>query len=287
MSHIIDLSTSNVKLLKIIVNLIASIATDKKAELEFFKIDGKKELRIYTVDSTQTTIISLKLDKKFFTRFKLIKEIIDNGFKFGINFGDLTTFMKTISNNSLLSIYIEEETYQYIIFESTNGNYTSRCKLRAVNGIIDLNKSLNPNIMIGFKMKSDLFQSICASYNDISSTINISLNGRVFKMSCNGSMNSMYLENIFKEDDNFKIIDIKTDGKIEFNQTYSLEQIIKLNKCSKLCDSVNILICSQNLIYLRYPINTNTIIGELIIGLCPKVNDDIDGMYHDQEIDMI
>jgi proliferating cell nuclear antigen len=268
MSKIVDIRTVQAVPFKTMAEALKEILVD--INIEF----NETGLKIMEIDATQSVLVHLKLDANQFQVYKCSKRII-----IGVSIINLFKLIKTITNNDILQLYIEEndENVLNICIENSEKKYFTKYQLNLLE--IDYNEYECPSKKFESQiiLPSQCLQKICRDMGNLSDIVEVQVinNSLVFK--CEGDFAKQ--ETIFKEGDNISNGDGEKQGDniiFKDNETdtpdiiqgyYSLKHLISFTKCTNLCQSLEIYINNNYPLIIVYDIGN---MGKLTLCLSPK-----------------
>lgn len=236
--------------IKTLAESLKDVLTDANMKL------SSKGIEILTVNQP-SAIVHLKLLEGCFETFYCSHDFI-----IGLNIKSLYTFLKTISNNDVVTLSVEKADTTRLVIEIENHEKkikdTSRLRLLDIDDDeyhidgIDFDRII--------KMPSTDFQKICKELNNISDTIKIEIDGETFKMSVDGEIGEK--EVIIRENADVKMGDdeigeeiaVNRNTDINVSETYALKYLLSFVKSSNLCPTVQILIKEKYPLVLIYSV---------------------------------
>lgn len=265
----------------------------KKSKLEpDDKLDNGGIIKIMATDDHKTLLIRVKLEAKEFLRFN----IKPAEYSAGIDLMQLYKYFKTIKDG-ILTIYIDDENEQYIVFEVYNDEQksTNEFKLKLMD--ID-NKiySIPPaNFVMTVTINCAEFHKLCRDMHQLSEFIEITCTNKKISFSCQGdsASNTKTFENCNNKDADkgVKIRCAKNneDSKPEIVRAiFELKYLVMFNKCTNLCNEIQLFLRNEYPLFIQYSIAT---LGTMLIGLVPvdeknflKNTNENDKFYNDTEI---
>ena len=282
MSKIVDIRTVQAVPFKTMAEALKEILVD--INIEF----SESGLKIMEIDATQSVLVHLKLDANQFQVYKCSKRII-----IGVSIINLFKLIKTITNNDILQLYIEEndENVLNICIENSEKKYYTKYQLNLLE--IDYNEYECPSKKFECQiiLPSQCLQKICRDMGNLSDIVEVQVinNSLVFK--CEGDFAKQ--ETIFKETEKItneneqsseqsseqsnKQSSKQSNDNIIFKENkntpdiiqgyYSLKHLISFTKCTNLCQSLEIYINNNYPLIIVYDIGN---MGKLTLCLSPK-----------------
>lgn len=262
MSKLVDIRTVQAVPFKTMIEALKEILVDINIE---FSEEG---IKIMDIDATQSVLVHLQLDAEKFQVYKCSKRMI-----IGVSIINLFKLIKTITNNDILQLYIEEndENVLNICIENSEKKYSTKYQLNLLE--IDYNEYECPNKKFECQiiLPSQCLQKICRDMGNLSDIVEVQIinNSLVFK--CNGDFAKQ--ETVFKETGS----DTSSEDNIIFKESkdkpdiiqgyYSLKHLISFTKCTNLCQSLEIYINNNYPLIIVYEIGN---MGKLTLCLSPK-----------------
>ena len=267
MSKIVDIRTVQAVPFKTMAEALKEILVDINIE---FTETG---LKIMEIDATQSVLVHLVLEASQFQIYTCTKRII-----VGVSIINLFKLIKTITNNDILQLYIEEndENILNICIENSEKKYCTKYQLNLLE--IDYNEYECPSKKFECQiiLPSQCLQKICRDMGNLSDIVEVQVinNSLVFK--CEGDFAKQ--ETVFKETENITNKEgIPTGDNIIFKENenapdiiqgyYSLKHLISFTKCTNLCQSLEIYINNNYPLIIVYDIGN---MGKLTLCLSPK-----------------
>jgi proliferating cell nuclear antigen len=234
------------------------------------KTEAGGVIKIMATDDHKTLLIRVKLDAKPFLRFY----VKPAEYCAGIDLMQLYKYFKTIKEG-ILTIYIDDENEQYIVFEVYNDEQksTNEFKLKLMD--ID-NKVYNippANFVMTVTINCSEFHKLCRDMHQISEFIEITCTNKKISFGCQGdsASNTKTFENCNNKDSEkgVKIRCAKTndDSKPEIVRAiFELKYLVMFNKCTNLCTEIQLFLRNEYPLFIQYSIAT---LGTMVIGLVP------------------
>ena len=193
MSKIVNIRTVQAVPFKTMAEALKEILVD--INIEF----NETGLKIMEIDATQSVLVHLKLDASQFQVYECSKRII-----IGVSIINLFKLIKTITNNDILQLYIEEndENVLNICIENSEKKYFTKYQLNLLE--IDYNQYECPSKKFESQiiLPSQCLQKICRDMGNLSEIVEVQVinNSLIFK--CEGDFAKQ--ETIFRE--NFELM---------------------------------------------------------------------------------
>lgn len=269
---------------------------ESKEDVPDLKKDGEIEkkkpaggIKILTVNENKTLILYVKLLSQNFLEYNCKYEIYD----IGIDLVQVYNYLRNIDKDGVLNGYIEESDTQRIVFQVVNTEKGSESKYRLK--LMDINKKEYdippPKFDMMVHMKTEEFHKMCRDMASIGAYMAITCSDKKIEFACKGNVSD--LTKTYINGDNVKIMG-STDkkdkkGEVIVREVYELRNLQLFNKCTNLCDNIQILLKNKYPLFIRYTVAS---LGDMTVGLVP-VNelaltkntsyDDGDDKYYEDE----
>lgn len=223
-------------------------------------------IRILSMDPMHTTLVDMNLSKDTFEVFHCLqKQTI------GINMVNFFKLIKTVSNNDILTLFIEKNDMNHLGIHIENEQKKSKTTFKL--NLLDLSSNVS-SVPVQFKpsitMKSTDFQKICRDMYTISDEIEMKCVAGQFILTCKGDFAQQ--ETILGEsstcdmtiattvDENGQEVDI-----VQGN--FSLKYLTLFTKCTNLCQTIQIYFKNDYPLIVCYQVGS---LGEIKLCLAPK-----------------
>lgn len=227
----------------------------------------KGGMKILTLNEQKTLILHAKLHSDRFLKFDCKYEL----FNLGINLVEVHSFMRNIDRDGVLSMYIDEDNKQRIIFQVLNSEkgVDSKYKLK----LMDINKKQYnippPDFDMHVTMSCEEFHKMCREMNNLGSYLAITCSSNKIEFACKG--NSSECEKTYVNGGSVSIRVSKRDDKKNnepkiVREVYELKNINLFNKCVNLCDTVELRLRNKYPLFITYTVGC---LGEMTVGLTP------------------
>lgn len=267
MPNVFELKTVQTSVFKTLIEALKEILTD--ANIEFHPgesgadDDNKRgSIKIIAMDPTQTVLVHLKLEGKYFEYYNCSRRTI-----IGISMLNFYKLIKTMTNNDTLTLFLTESDPNKLCIriENSDKNSVTNFKLNLMDLPQDRVNIPPQQFDSVITMPSVDFQKICRDMSNLSETIEIQNVGSRLVFSCVGDFADQ--ETILTE-----------NGGIQFNNGndsdevlqgyYNLKNLVLFTKCTALCTSVQILIKNSFPLIIQYKVGS---LGSLKLALAPKI----------------
>ena len=247
---ILELKTIQASAFRILIEALKEFLTD--VNIEFTKheiIDDNHTggLNIIALNNSSSILVHLKLDAEKFDSYTCANDKIN----IGINMTYLYKLIKTINNNDILTLFLDDNDINKlgIKIENSNKNYMSTYKLN----LMDLDKNIYNIPPTEFNtiitMATGEFHKICKDLSMIADTVEIKSYQKKLIFTAKGEIASNQV--ICGETSNgLKIIQKNNDDIIQ--GVYDLKNLILFTKCTNLCTNVEIYMKNDYPIVIKY-----------------------------------
>lgn len=245
-NYILEIKTMQATTFKQVIDALKEILMDVNLEFD------DKGMKIVALDNTHVVLVHLKLDAEKFEKYKCDKKLY-----VGINMLKLHMLIKTISNNDVLTIFIEKDDPNRlgIRIENLDKNLKTTFKL----SMLDINV-LNINIPpVDFQtiitMPSVDFQKIIRDMHNLADYIEIRSVGNTLSFNCNGDFCTQDTMLTTEKNTSIHINKPANENIHEIIQgIYSLKYLATFTKCTNLSNIVEIYIRNTYPLILQYSV---------------------------------
>ena len=239
-------------------------------EKEEKKEENRGEIKILTADPNQVMITFIVLKGSAFEKFVVHPE----KYSVGLNLDELFKYIKNVDKEGTMTIQIDSDDTQHIIFDVKSENATSQesiCELRVLNLSSKKDRRIEANVSMAVRINCQAFHKACKDLMQFSQFVEITCDPSQLAITCKGDLSNH--KRIFKADGSQNGIIIKT-VKREDNDTpniirlvFDLKYINSMYKCASLCEDMEIYLNTDSVMFLKYGIK---IIGEMLVGISPS-----------------
>lgn len=249
-NNLLEIKTVQASTFKQVIDALKEILMDVNLEFD------ETGMKIVALDNTHVVLVHLKLDADKFEMFFCEKKIY-----VGINMLKLHLLIKTISNNDVLTLFVDRNDSNRlgIHIENQDKNMRTTYKLSMLD-INVLNISIPPaDFQTVITMPSVDFQKIIRDMHNLADYIEIRSVGNQLTFSCKGDFCSQ--ETIIGGDKNPGVVITKmgsssTDGKEIIQGVYSLKYLSTFTKCTNMSTNVEIFFKNQYPLILSYLVSS-------------------------------
>ena len=241
-----------------LIEALKEILTDANIEID------SSGIKIIAIDTSHTVLVHLKLDASNFEVFHCKEKK-----QLGINMINFYKFIKIISNNDTLSLYVSKNDYNNLGIKIENGDKNSLTKFNLkLLDIVDEQIQI-PSLEFEsvITMSSSEFQKLCRDMNNIGELIEITSIDNILKFKVDGDIGTA--EHLLGQDvkNNLTINNNSSNNIIQ--GVYNLKNLVMFTKCTNLCNQIKIFIKNDYPLIIIYNVAS---LGEIKLCLAP-IND--------------
>jgi proliferating cell nuclear antigen len=241
----LEIKTVQATTFKQVIDALKEILMDVNFEFD------ETGLKIVALDTTHIVLVHLKLDAERFETYYCEKKMY-----MGINMLKLHMLIKTISNNDVLTLFVEKSDCNHlgIRVENQEKNLRTTYKL-AMLDIDVLNMNIPPaDFKTSITMPSIDLQKIIRDMHNLSDMIEVRNVGNQLTFSCKGDFCTQDTQ-LGTEKNNSISITKNVDNDHEIIQgVYSLKYLSTFTKCTNLSNVVEIYIKNTYPLILCYQV---------------------------------
>jgi hypothetical protein len=248
------------------------------------KEENRGEIKILTADPNQVMITFIVLKGSAFKKFN----VLPDKYSVGLNLDELYKYIKNVDKEGTMSIHIDSDDTQHIIFEvqSDNSTQESICELRVLNLSNKKDRRIEANVAMAVRINCQAFHKACKDLLQFSQFVEITCDPTQFVITCKGDLSNQC--RIFKANGTQNGVIIKTikrdddDAPNIIRLIFDLKYINSMYKCYSLCEDMEIYLNTDSVMFLKYGIK---LMGELVVGIAPsgKNKDKVDNYDENDE----
>jgi proliferating cell nuclear antigen len=244
-SNILEIQTVQASTFKQIIDALKEILMDVNLEFD------ETGMKIVALDNTHVVLVHLKLDAEKFEKYHCEKKTY-----VGINMLKLHLLIKTISNNDVLTLFVEHNDPNHlgIQIDNQDKNIHTMYKL-AMLDINVLNISIPPaDFQTVITMPSVDFQKIIRDMHNLADFIEIRNVGNQLTFSCKGDFCTQ--ETMIGSDKNpgIQITKNASNDHEIIQGVFSLKYLTTFTKCTNLSNIVELYIKNTYPLVLSYQV---------------------------------
>lgn len=239
---------------------------EKKKTSDTEKKQSIGGIKILELDEHQTLLIYVKLNASQFVDFYVKYP----EYSVGLDLVELHKFLKTIDKDSILTMYVDKDDEQNMVFQTKNDVKPSTGKYKQkLMDLDDVNKKLpkQTNFEILVTMDTTDFHKLCREMHQFSDYVEITCTSKELKFTCQGDTNS-FVKTFDNSDKSVRIICLNTNTKkpVIVQAIYELRYLVTFGKCVNLCAEMQLYLRNDYPIFIHYTVAT---LGKMLIGLTP------------------
>lgn len=237
--YIVELKTVQSSAIRILIEVLKDVLNDITLTFD------ESGLHITAIDGSHIAVINLVLYGENFEHY-VCKQKID----VGLCITSLYKLVRTVTNNDVFSIYIEEDNTDHLIIQIENSDKNSMTKFKLK--LLDLdNKTINiPKVDMEciLTMPSNDFQRLCRDMMNISDFVKLTTQDDKIIFSCDGDFASQETE--IKEATHGLVFNTKCETTIEGK--FSLKYLNMFTKSTNLCNTIELNLKKNFPLILKY-----------------------------------
>lgn len=243
--YILEIKTVQASVFKQVVDALKEILMDVNLEFD------ETGMKVVALDTTHIVLVHLKLDADRFETYHCEKKLY-----VGINMMKLHMLIKTVSNNDVLTLFIErgDPNNLGILIENPQKNLRTTYKLSMLD-IDVINISIPPvDFETTITMPSVAFQKIIRDMHNLADFIEISNVENQLMFKCRGDFCTQ--ETVIGADKNDQINIVKNSTKTHeiIQGVFSLKYLNMFIKCTNLSSTVELYIKNTYPLVLCYSV---------------------------------
>lgn len=265
--NVFELKTIQTSVIKTMIDALKEILTDANLELNPGDSNAEDEsqrgsIKIITMDPSQTVLVHLKLEGKFFEYYRCSRRTI-----IGISMLNLNKLIKTMTNNDTLTLFLAESDPNKlgILIENSDKNSVTLFKMNLMDLPQDRVNIPNQEFENVITMPSVDFQKIVRDMSNLSETIEIQNIGSRLHFSCKGEFADQ--ETILTENGTISF----NNGTVRSNVIqgyYKLKYLVLFTKCTNLSNNITIYMKNDFPLIIQYKVGS---LGNLKLALAPMI----------------
>ena len=243
--NILEIKTVQASTFKQVIDALKEILMDVNLEFD------ETGMKVVALDNTHVVLVHLKLEADRFETFFCEKKLY-----VGINMLKLHLLIKTISNNDILTLFVESNDTNHlgIQIENPDKNLKTTYKLSMLD-INVLNISIPPaDFQTVITMPSVDFQKIIRDMHNLADFIEIRNVGNQITFSCKGDFCSQETHVGTEKNASISITKNSQNEHEIIQGIYSLKYLSTFTKCTNLSNVVEIYIKNTYPLILSYQV---------------------------------
>ena len=256
--YIINVKTVQSGAVRILFEALKEILTDTNMVFD------ETGIKLIATDNSHIVLIHMKLLADKFEHFHCYEKT-----SIGINVNNLYKLIKTMSNNDILTFFIEKENPNKLGIKINNIEKNSQTLFKL--NLLDIqNEEINipPAIFeTELTLPSSDFQKIIRDMTNIGENIEIKSIGNTLMLNCEGDFANQ--ETILAETQNGLNFSVSQKVELPIQGVFSLKYLILFTKCTNLCNLIHMYIKNDYPLIIKYDIAN---LGEIKLCLSPLVD---------------
>lgn len=243
--NILEIKTVQASTFKQVIDALKEILMDVNLEFD------ETGMKIVALDNTHIVLVHLKLESDRFEKYFCEKKLY-----VGINMLKLHLLIKTISNNDVLTLFVERDDANHlgINIENPDKNMKTTYKLSMLD-INVLNINIPPaDFQTVITMPSVDFQKIIRDMHNLADFIEVRNVGNQITFSCKGDFCTQETQVGTEKNTNISITKNSHNEHEIIQGVYSLKYLSTFTKCTNLSSIVEIYIKNTYPLILCYQV---------------------------------
>lgn len=253
------------------------------------KPSGRGGIRILALDETQTLLIYIKLNSEHFVTF----DVKFDNYPVGLDLTQLQKFLRTVDKDSIMSISIDKDNEQEIMFSLENSTKQNTAKYtQKILDIDDDAKKLpeETSFELSVAMDTSDFHKICREMSQFAEYVEITCTNKEITFKCQGDSNA-YMKTFKHSDSGVRIMCLNDKKNIIVQAIYELKSLVVFSKCVHLSDEMLLYLKNDWPLFIHYMIGS---LGKMLVGLSPvdekrikkdkDYDDKLDKYYPDKKL---
>ena len=256
--YIVNIRTVQSGAFRVLVEALKEILTDTNI------IFDETGIKLIATDNSHIVLIHMKLSADKFEHFYCPKKTV-----IGINMTNMFKLIKTMSNNDILTIFIEKNNPNKIGFKINNIEKNSQTifKLNLLD-ISDEEINIPPAVFeTELTLPSSDFQKLIRDMTNIGENIEIKSVGNTLVLSCEGDFANQ--ETILSETQNGLNFSMTSQPELPIQGIFSLKYLLLFTKCTNLCNLIHMYIKNDYPLIIKYDVAN---LGNIKLCLSPNTD---------------
>tara|TARA_B100000927_G_scaffold283259_1_gene270803 strand:- start:1464 stop:2243 length:780 start_codon:yes stop_codon:yes gene_type:complete len=251
---IFEIKTIQSSIIKTLIEALKEILNDTVIEINHDCI------KIVTMDNSHIILVHLKLDSDKFEHYSCKKPI-----SIGINMLNLYKIIKTVNNNDILTLFVNENNLNHLGIKIENMDKNT--KTTYFLNLLDLNNEQFDIPEVEFNsvitLPSNDFQKLMRDMNNIADFVEIKNVDNKFILSCEGDFCNQ--ETVLSDTDLVIINNGSPNDIIQGN--FNLKYLVLFTKCTNLSNNVELFLRNDYPLIIKYTVAS---LGEVKLCLSPQ-----------------
>jgi len=251
---VFEIKTIQSSIIKTLIEALKEILNDTVIEINHDCI------KIVTMDNSHIILVHLKLSADKFEHYSCTKPI-----SIGINMLNLYKIIKTVNNNDILTLFVNENNLNHLGIKIENMDKNT--KTTYFLNLLDLNNEQFDIPEVQFNsvitLPSNDFQKLMRDMNNIADYVEIKNVDNKFILSCEGDFCNQ--ETVLSDTDLVIINNGDPNDIIQGN--FNLKYLVLFTKCTNLSNNVELFLRNDYPLIIKYNVAS---LGEVKLCLSPQ-----------------
>ena len=248
---------------RILIEALKEILTDTNLIID------NTGIKLIATDNSKIVLIHMKLQSENFEHYYCKEKI-----KIGVNMNNMFKLIKTMNNNDILSLYLQENDPNKLGIRIFNEDKNSTTSFKM--NLLDISEEeikISPaEFETELTLPSSDFQKLIRDMINIGDTVDIKSFGESLIFECNGDFATQ--ETILNETS-----EINNNEGLKFSLTcdpskpiqgiFSLKYLVLFTKCTNLCNLIHMYIKNDYPLIIKYTVAS---LGDIKLCLSPNVS---------------
>ena len=254
--YLINIKTVQTGAFRVLVESLKEILTDTNF---IFDKDG---IKLIATDNSHIVLIHMKLHAEKFENYYCKSKI-----SVGINMMNMYKLIKTMGNNDILTIFINEKVPNKMGLKINNTDKNTQTTfMMNLLDISDEEISIPPaTFETELTLPSTDFQKIIRDMTNIGDKMEIKSIGNTLKLNCTGDFADQ--ETILYETQGGLNFSTSQPPELPIQGVFSLKYLMLFTKCTNLCNQLHIYIKNDYPLIIRYDVAN---LGNIKLCLSPN-----------------
>ena len=243
--YLLEIQTGQATTFKQVIDALKEILIDVNFEFD------ETGMKVVAIDNNLAVLVYLKLEAQNFEKYFCEKKVY-----VGVNMLKLHMLIKTISNNDLLTLFIEKDDPNRlgIMIENTAKRVRTVYKLNMLDIDVVPIKVPDTNFDCVVTMPSADFQKIVRDMHHLDDYIEVQNVENQLIFRCNGNFCAQETVLTIENGSNLSILKNSEKEHEIIQGVYSLKYLVMFTKCTNLCNMVEIYLNNNFPIILSYSV---------------------------------
>jgi len=249
-----------------------------KQENEVAKKNDFYGIKIIAVNTTKSLIIVIKLESKKFGIFKVSKPVYD----VGINLSQLHKLIRSLDKDDILRISIDSDEKHLLILDVENEVRNSRTRNRLKTLDIDKKTYKIPETKFDMvvTMESSEFHRVCKDLSQLADYVEIVCKENSITFTSTGDCSDKSITIDASEHNGVKIKPLIPGKGLIVQGIFELKYFTMFQKCSGLCQNIQIYLKNNYPIFIKYFIAS---LGQILVGIVPVNDKSVNNNFSDED----